>query len=71
VWERYEHHYLRINGEFSNVFPGAIEGLEQIKSLGLPMACLTNKPVAFTLPLINDKGLASYFSKVFGGDSFE
>lgn len=71
VWERYEHHYLSINGEFSNVFPGVMEGLEQIKSLGLPMACLTNKPISFTLPLIKDKGLAPYFSKVFGGDSFE
>ena len=71
VWERYEHHYLSINGEFSNVFPGVIEGLEQIQTLGLPMACLTNKPISFTLPLIKDKGLAPYFSKVFGGDSFE
>lgn len=71
VWERYEHHYLSINGEFSNVFPGVMEGLEQIKALGLPMACITNKPVSFTLPLIRDKGLAPYFSKVFGGDSFE
>ena len=71
VWERYEHHYLSINGEFSNVFPGVMEGLEQIKALGLPMACLTNKPVSFALPLIKDKGLAAYFSKVFGGDSFE
>lgn len=71
VWERYEHHYLSINGEFSNVFPGVIEGLEHIKAMGLPMACLTNKPVSFTLPLIRGKGLAPYFSKVFGGDSFE
>jgi phosphoglycolate phosphatase len=71
VWERYEHHYRSINGEFSNVFPGVIEGLEQIKALGLPMACLTNKPVSFTLPLLQDKGLAPYFTKVFGGDSFE
>ncbi len=71
VWERYEQHYLSINGEFSNVFPGVMEGLEQIKALGLPIACLTNKPVSFTLPLIQDKGLAPFFSKVFGGDSFE
>jgi phosphoglycolate phosphatase len=71
VWERYEQHYLSINGEFSNVFPGVMEGLEQIKALGLPIVCLTNKPVSYTLPLIQDKGLAPYFSKVFGGDSFE
>ena len=48
-----------------------IEGLEQIKVLGLPMACLTNKPVSFALPLIQKKGLAPYFLQVFGGDSFE
>jgi len=71
VWARYEHHYLSINGEFSKVFPGVIEGLEQLKDLGLPLACLTNKPVAFATPLLHDKGLSSYFAHVFGGDSFE
>ena len=71
VWERYEQHYLSINGEFSKVFPGVIEGLEQLKAMGLPLACLTNKPVSFTTPLLKDKGLSNYFEKVFGGDSFE
>jgi len=71
VWERYEHHYLSINGEFSKVFPGVMDGLEQLKAMGLPLACLTNKPISFTLPLIKDKGLAPYFAQVFGGDSFE
>lgn len=71
VWERYEHHYLSINGEFSKVFPGVIEGLEQLKALGLPLACLTNKPISFTMPLLDQKGLSNYFSQVFGGDSFE
>ena len=71
VWERYEQHYLSINGEFSTVFPGVIEGLEQLKAMGLPLACLTNKPVSFTTPLLKDKGLFNYFEQVFGGDSFE
>jgi len=71
VYERYEHHYLRINGEFSKVFPGVIEGLEQLRAMGLPLACLTNKPVSFTTPLLKDKGLLNYFEQVFGGDSFE
>ena len=48
-----------------------IEGLEQLKAMGLPLACLTNKPVSFTTPLLKDKGLSNYFEKVFGGDSFE
>ena len=71
VWERYEHHYLSINGAFSKVFPGVMEGLEHLTSLGLPLACLTNKPIAFTTPLLKDKGLSKYFAHVFGGDSFE
>lgn len=71
VWERYEHHYLNINGEFSIVFPGVLEGLEQLKDMRLPLACLTNKPIAFTTPLLKDKGLSIYFEHVFGGDSFE
>ena len=71
VWERYEHHYLNINGEFSIVFPGVMEGLEQLKDMRLPLACLTNKPIAFTTPLLKDKGLSIYFEHVFGGDSFE
>jgi phosphoglycolate phosphatase len=71
VWERYEKHYLNINGEFSKVFSGVVEGLEQLRRMGLPLACLTNKPVSFTTPLLKDKGLSNYFAQVFGGDSFE
>lgn len=71
VWTRYEHHYLAINGEFSQVFPGVMEGLAQLKAMGLPLACLTNKPLSFTRPLMSAKGLAPYFVKMFGGDSFE
>lgn len=71
TWQRYEHHYLAINGEFSSVFPGVLEGLDQLQAMGLPLACLTNKPLSFTRPLLDDKGLARYFDQVFGGDSFE
>jgi phosphoglycolate phosphatase len=71
VWTRYEHHYLDINGEFSQVFPGVMEGLELLKATGLPLACLTNKPLSFTRPLLAQKGLKPYFAHVFGGDSFE
>jgi phosphoglycolate phosphatase len=71
TWKRYEHHYLGINGEFSKVFPGVMDGLELLKGMDLPLACLTNKPLSFTTPLLKDKGLSSYFVQVFGGDSFE
>ena len=70
AWQRYEHHYLAINGEFADVYPGVREGLQALKSMGLRMACLTNKPLSFAQPLLAAKGLDGFFDCVFGGDSF-
>lgn len=70
AWQRYEHHYLAINGQFADVYPGVLEGLEQLKAMGLRMACLTNKPLSFAQPLLAAKGLNGFFDCVFGGDSF-
>ncbi len=71
AWQRYQHHYRAINGEFSEVYPGVAEGLQALSSAGLALACLTNKPLAFARDLLASKGLARHFSQVFGGDSFE
>jgi phosphoglycolate phosphatase len=65
----YQHHYLAINGEKSTLFPDVIEGLQAMKEQGLRLACVTNKPIAFTLPLLERKGLAPWFELVYGGDS--
>jgi phosphoglycolate phosphatase len=65
----YQRHYLAINGERSTLFPDVIEGLRALKELGLRLACVTNKPIAFTLPLLERKGLAPWFELVYGGDS--
>lgn len=70
AWQRYEHHYLAINGQFADVYPGVREGLQALKSMGLRMACLTNKPLSFAKPLLAAKGLDGFFDCVFGGDSF-
>lgn len=71
AWERYQHHYLHINGDFSAIYPGVLEGLEALRGRDLKLACVTNKPLAFAAPLVEKKGLAPYFARVFGGDSFE
>ena len=71
AWERYQHHYLAINGRYSTVYNGVAQGLRQLRNQGLKMACLTNKPLAFAEPLLKAKGLRDYFDCVFGGDSFE
>ncbi len=70
AWRSYQDAYLRINGQHSTVFPGVKEGLAALKARGLSLACLTNKPLSFALPLLEAKGLLSSFSHVFGGDSF-
>jgi phosphoglycolate phosphatase len=65
----YQRHYLAINGQRSTLFPFVEEGLQALKDLGLLLACVTNKPVAFTTPLLASKGLAPFFDLVYGGDS--
>lgn len=71
AWAAYQRHYLDVNGRFSQVFDGALQGLQALRDAGLPLACLTNKPLAFAQTLLRDKGLDGFFGHVFGGDSFE
>ncbi|MDM0013898.1 phosphoglycolate phosphatase [Variovorax sp. J22P168] len=71
AWQRYQHHYLAINGRHSAVYDGVAEGLAALRARGLRLACLTNKPTAFARPLLAAKGLDGYFEFVFGGDAFE
>ena len=70
AWQSYQQHYLAVNGQHSAVYPGVREGLDALRAQGLQLACLTNKPTAFALPLLAAKGLDGYFSQVFGGDAF-
>ena len=70
AWQRYEHHYLALNGQFADLYPGVREGLQALRAMGLRMACLTNKPLSFAQPLLVAKGLDGFFDCVFGGDSF-
>jgi phosphoglycolate phosphatase len=49
-------------------FPGVVEGLEAFRAKGFPLGCITNKPEAFTLPLLEQTGLARFFDIVVSGD---
>ena len=71
AWLRYQHHYLRCNGQHSVVYPGVLDALDALKQAGVTLACLTNKPLSFAKPLLAAKGLDGFFTQVFGGDSFE
>ena len=70
VWERYQHHYLAVNGQYASVYPGVVEGLERLADAGIALACVTNKPGAFARPLLAAKGLDRFFAHTFGGDAF-
>jgi len=65
----YQKHYLAINGDYSHVYHGVEAGLSALRSKGLKLACVTNKPIAFARPLLEKKGLLPYFDIVYGGDS--
>ena len=71
AWQRYQHHYRALNGEYASVYGGVVECLTQLQGAGVQLACLTNKPVAFARDLLQVKGLDRFFPLVFGGDSFE
>ncbi|MEO7128838.1 MAG: HAD-IA family hydrolase, partial [Rhodoferax sp.] len=71
AWDSYQRHYGVINGQHATVFAGVEEGLRALRRRGLPLACLTNKPTAHALALLQAKGLDGFFSQIFGGDAFE
>ena len=64
----YQRHYLDINGNHSTLYDGVLDGLDAMRAMGLRMACVTNKPLAFAAPLLAKKGLAPYFELVYGGE---
>ena len=66
----YQRHYAEVNGQHATVFPGVLEGLQQLREQGLRLACITNKPTGFARALLQQKGLLPYFALVVGGDAF-
>ncbi len=70
AWAHYQRHYREVNGSHSTVYAGAEAGLERLRKAGLALACVTNKPHEFAVALLERKGLARFFDRVFGGDSF-
>jgi phosphoglycolate phosphatase len=71
AWAHYQRHYAAVNGRHADVYPGVVEGLAAMRERGWRLACVTNKPRAFALALLEAKALLPLFEQVFGGDSFE
>jgi phosphoglycolate phosphatase len=63
----YREHML----DATTLYPGVREALDRLHSSDVPMAVLTNKPVRFSMRLIEGLGLEMHFFRVYGGNSFE
>jgi phosphoglycolate phosphatase len=61
--EYYQEHMLDV----STLYPGVLEVLEHFREK--KMAVISNKPEAFTVPMIAGLQLSPYFDLVLGGDS--
>ena len=63
----YREHML----DHTRPYPGVVETLEKLHECGVRMAVLTNKPERFSRDLCAGLGLAQYFFRIYGGNSFE
>lgn len=57
--------------DFTKLYPGVTETLEHFAQAGARQAVLTNKPERPSNRIIAGLGVAPYFFRIWGGDSFE
>lgn len=62
-------HYRATNGDRAVMYPGVLEGLQELAALGIPMAVVTNKPYDFSVPLLERTDLMRFMQCVIGGDT--
>ena len=62
-------HYDRECAAAPKLYPGVRAAVDFLSAAQIPLACVTNKPRRFTLPLLQSCGLAGAFAAVVCGDS--
>lgn len=67
----FRQHYGRYLNHASALYSGVVEYLEWLKQQSVPMAIVTNKPVAFVPELLSGLGIDGFFEVVLGGDSVD
>jgi phosphoglycolate phosphatase len=55
----------------TTLYAGVREALDQLHAALVPLAILTNKPVRFSVRLIEGLHLGAHFFRIYGGNSFE
>ena len=68
--ERYRVSYAAKGRHEGDVYPGVVEMLDRLKAAGLTLCTATCKPTDVVRPILEEKGLAPYFSFV-GGASMD
>ncbi|EXJ12702.1 MULTISPECIES: phosphoglycolate phosphatase [Nitrincola] len=61
--------YSQANGRQARLFPDVQAFIEYLEQQGVMLALVTNKPEAFTLPLLDAMNLKSHFSLIVSGDT--
>ena len=61
--------YYAQNVSDSRPYPQVIVSLQALKQAGYRLACVTNKPESFTLPLLAANDMMQYFEIVVSGDT--
>jgi len=69
--DAFKRHYTAVNGKYTTIYPGVLEGLDAWRSGGIKMGIVTNKPALFTEMLIERMGIADFFDVVVSGDTTE
>jgi phosphoglycolate phosphatase len=64
-------HYRAVNGEATVVFDRVPQALALLRAAGLRLACVTNKPREFTVPLLARLQLDMAFEAVVAGDDVQ
>jgi len=67
--EMFLHEYKACATDSTRPYPGIVETLRTIHEMNIPMGVCTNKPEAFSRQILEDLGLAGFFSSVVGGDT--
>lgn len=61
--------YQQINGNHSIPFAGVLKGLARLKSQGITLGIVTNKPARFVYPLLKKLNLTQDFNSIICGDT--
>lgn len=67
---RFIEHY-KVAALDTELFPGAMDALENLKAKGVPIGLCTNKPRAPLVPTLEAAGLDSIFDVVLAGDDLD